>query len=316
MFDNAAPQSFIALDRRKFLGLASTLVAAGIMPKRVLALAGPFAFKQGTFDVTVVSDGLLYLPWSIVAPEAPPDEVKRLLGPALAADKTKFEANPVLVKAGSDVILFDTGSGQGFQPTSGQIAESLKMAGTDPGSVTKVVFTHAHPDHIWGTVAGDGKLNFPNAAYFVAEAEWNFWTAEDTVNKFPKEMQGIVTGAQKHLAGVKDRVTMFKPGGEIVTGISVLDTAGHTPGHVSFMIAGGEGLILTADALTVPAVFFPHPDWHFGFDTDKNLAATNRMKLLDQAATGKTKLLGYHWPYPGIAYAEKKDAGYNYVPAS
>ena len=60
----------------------------------------------------------------------------------------------------------------------------------------------------------------------------------DLMTKMPAEMQPFVVGAQKHLAGVKDRVTMLKPGDDIVTGISAIDTAGHTPGHIS--LRGGR----------------------------------------------------------------------------
>jgi glyoxylase-like metal-dependent hydrolase (beta-lactamase superfamily II) len=131
----------------------------------------------------------------------------------------------------------------------------------------------------------------------------------------PKEMHGMVTNTQTHYAAVKDRVTMIKPGDEIVAGIRALDTAGHTPGHLSFEISGSEGLIITADALTVPAVYFPHPEWKFGFDTIQELAIGARQKLLDRAAADKVKLLGYHWPYPGLGYAERAATGYRYVPA-
>jgi glyoxylase-like metal-dependent hydrolase (beta-lactamase superfamily II) len=132
----------------------------------------------------------------------------------------------------------------------------------------------------------------------------------------PKEMEGMVKGTQAQLAGIKDKVAMFKPGAEILPGIMVLDTAGHTPGHVSFEMAGGDGFIIVADAIMNPNVFFPHPEWKFGFDADHPTAAANRKKLLDMASTGKKKLLGYHWPYPGIGIAEAKDGAYVYVPTA
>ena len=132
----------------------------------------------------------------------------------------------------------------------------------------------------------------------------------------PKEMEGMVKGTQGQLAGIKDKVAMFKPGAEVLPGLMVLDTAGHTPGHVSFEMAGGDGLIITADAIMNPNVFFPHPDWKFGFDADHPTAIANRKKLLDMASTGKKKLLGYHWPYPGIGIAEAKDGAFVYVPTA
>jgi glyoxylase-like metal-dependent hydrolase (beta-lactamase superfamily II) len=230
-------------------------------------------------------------------------------------DKVQFEASPLLLKSGSDVILMDTGSGS-FQPTAGKLAESLKAAGIDASAITKVIFTHAHPDHLWGTLGADGKPVFANASLHMAEAEWNFWTAPDLASKMPKEMEGMVKGTQAQLAGIKDKVAMFKPGAEILPGIMVLDTAGHTPGHISFEMAGGDGFIIVADAIMNPNVFFPHPDWKFGFDADHATAIANRKKLLDMASTGKKKLLGFHWPYPGIGIAEAKDGAYVYVPTA
>jgi glyoxylase-like metal-dependent hydrolase (beta-lactamase superfamily II) len=111
-------------------------------------------------------------------------------------------------------------------------------------------------------------------------------------------------------------VKMVKPGDEIVTGIGVLDTSGHTPGHVSFEVAGGDGLIIVGDAVLAPWVYFPHPEWKFGIDTIHEQAIATRKKLLDRAATHKTKLIGFHWAYPGTGFAERKDGAYRYVPAS
>jgi glyoxylase-like metal-dependent hydrolase (beta-lactamase superfamily II) len=306
----------LVFDRRKFLGAAGALIAAGVLPKNVMALAGPYSFKQGAYDVTVVSDGTLMLPLSILTIDAKPEDLAALMGAMIHGDKFEIEASPVLLKSGSDVILLDTGSGSGLQPTAGKIADSLKAAGSDPSAITKVIFTHAHPDHCWGTLGEDGKPLFPNASLHMAETEWNFWTDPDLVGKMPKDRQAMVQTTQAELAGMKDKISFFKPGGEIVTGVNVLDTAGHTPGHVSFELAGGDGLVITGDALTNPLVFFPHPEWKFGFDADHDKAIANRKKLLETASAGKKKMLGFHWPYPGIGMAEKKDGAYVYVPVS
>jgi glyoxylase-like metal-dependent hydrolase (beta-lactamase superfamily II) len=314
MYDATRFPKFIRLDRRKFLAGASALIAVGVLPKNVFALAGPYSFKQGAYDVTVVSDGTLMLPLNIIVSEGKDDEVKKLLGVMLHDDKIQFEASPLLLKSDKDVILMDTGSGQGFQDTAGKIAESLKAAGTDPATITKVIFTHAHPDHLWGTTGADGKSPYTAASFHIAETEWNFWTAPDLASKMPKAMEGMVKGTAGHLAAIKDKINMFKPGAEVLPGINVIDTAGHTPGHVSFELAGGDGLIITGDAITNPLTFFPHPDWKFGFDADHAIAIANRKKLLDMAASSKKLMLGYHWPYPGLGHAEAKDGAYAYVP--
>ncbi len=305
----------LVLDRRRFLALAGGLVAAGLLPKSAMALAGPYAFKQGAYDVTVVRDGTLSLNIAQVFPGAPVDEVKKLLGPAVAGEEASVEINVLLLKSGNDTILIDTGAGGNMSPTAGKLIESLKAAGTEPSAITKVIYTHAHPDHLWGSVGKDGALTFPNASFHMAETEFGFWSAPDLASKMPKEMEGMVMGIQGQLAALKDKMTFFKPGAEVAPGILALDTAGHTPGHVSFEMAGGDGLILTGDAITAALVFFAHPDWKFGFDADQAAAGAARRKLLDMASAGKKKMLGYHWPYPGLAMAEAKDGAFVYVPA-
>lgn len=302
------------LDRRRFIVGAAALTAAAGWPLRLWAAESPYSFKQGDFEITVLSDGSLTLPAALLGPDTPAEERKAFLDAAgITGENVTGAANPVLIKSGSDLILLDNGSGGNFQPTAGKLIENMQAAGIDPASITKLVFTHGHPDHMWGTAA-DGALRFPNAAYYSGGAEWDFWNAPDILTKMPKEMHGMVTNTQAQYAAVKDRVTMIKPGDEIVTGLRAIDTAGHTPGHLSFEVDGGEGLIITADALTFPAVFFPHPEWKFGFDTIHEQAIAARQKLLDRAATDKVKLLGYHWPYPGIGYAEHAATGYRYAP--
>jgi glyoxylase-like metal-dependent hydrolase (beta-lactamase superfamily II) len=314
MFDAIPSPKFIRLDRRKFMAGAAGLIAAGVLPKNVMALAGPYAFKQGAYDVTVVSDGTLLLPVNLIDSGGMDAEVKKLLGPMVQGDNAQFEASPLLLKSDQDVILIDTGSGQGFQDTAGKIAESLKAAGVDPASISKVIFTHAHPDHLWGTTGADGKTPYANASFHMAETEHNFWAAPDLASKMPKSMEGMVKGTAGQLAAIKDKIHMFKPGAEVLPGIAVIDTAGHTPGHVSFELAGGDGLIITGDAITNP-LFFQHPDWKFAFDADHAGAIANRKKLLDMAANGQKQMLGYHWPYPGLGRAEAKDGAFIYVPA-
>ncbi len=313
---NLLTRDILVLDRRKFLALSGGLIAAGLLPNSALALAGPYAFKQGAYDVTVVSDGTFMLNIPAVFPQASVDEVKKLLGAAVKGEEASVEINVLLLKSGSEQILIDTGAGGNMSPTAGSLLDSLKAVGTEASAITKVIYTHAHPDHLWGSVGKDGALTFPNASFHMAETEFGFWSAPDLPSKMPKEMEGMVMGIQGQLTKLKDKMTFFKPGAEVVPGMMALDTAGHTPGHVSFEMAGGDGLILAGDAITAALVFFAHPDWKFGFDADPELAIAARKKLLTMAAAEKKTMLGYHWPYPGLAMAEAKDGAFVYVPVS
>jgi glyoxylase-like metal-dependent hydrolase (beta-lactamase superfamily II) len=129
-------------------------------------------------------------------------------------------------------------------------------------------------------------------------------------------MGGMIQGVQANLGAVKDRVTMIKGGSEFLPGITAVDTPGHTPGHLSFLLAGGEGLLLTGDATTNQIISFEHPEWKFAYDAISDMAIATRKSLLDRLSNDKTKLLGYHFAYPGIGFAEKKDSAYVYVAAA
>jgi glyoxylase-like metal-dependent hydrolase (beta-lactamase superfamily II) len=308
--------SFIELDRRRFLAAAGGLVAAGILPKSVLAMAKPHSFRQGDLEVTVISDGHLVIPTSVIAANADPEELKALLNAAgITGTEVQAATNVTLIRSGDDLVLFDTGSGD-FVPTAGKLVENLRAAGVEPDAVAKVVFTHAHPDHAWGTLGADDAPVFANAEYYVAAAEWDFWMNKDLPSQAPEQMRPMVVTTQAKLGPVKDRVTMLKPGDEIFGGVRVLDAPGHTPGHAAFEVPGEDGLIILGDVINNPATGFPHPEWHFGFDSDPEQAVATRKAILDRAATDRIKLLGFHWTYPGLGHAERKDAAYRYVPVA
>ncbi|HEV7306431.1 MAG TPA: MBL fold metallo-hydrolase [Ensifer sp.] len=278
-------------------------------------------FRHGNFDISVVSDGFIMLPVGIVLPDATQDEspqIMRRLGGT--PESAPFHTNIPVIRAGGDVIVVDNGSGTHFQDSAGKLQANLRSAGIDPADVTKVVLTHAHPDHAGGTLGADGRLTFPNAHYFVSEAEWQFWTDPDFEKAMPKALHAFARGAQRDLFAVREQLTLVRPGDEIISGMQVLDTRGHTPGHISLQLsgsdgAGGEGLVITGDAATSNIVFFEHPEWHFGFDTDADVALKNRKALIDRAASERLTLLGYHWAYPGIGRAERSGAAYRFVAA-
>lgn len=302
-------------NRREFLSLAAGAALAGAVgfPAHAAVI---HRFDHGDFDISVFSDGFLTLSADILLPDAPTD-VRLPIPASLGGDETgaPVQANIPLIRYGDDLILIDNGAGGNFQQSAGRLADNLRSAGVDPASITKVVFTHAHPDHSGATTTENGKVLYPNAQYYVGKTEWDFWTDKDFEIRRPGALHGFAKGAQRDLFAVEDRVTFVRNGDEIVHGMSVIDTPGHTPGHISIEIAGRDNLLITGDACTNDVIFFQHPHWHFGFDTDAELALKNRRALLYRAASEKLKLLGYHWTYPGVGYAERNGDAYRFVPA-
>ncbi|WP_406857664.1 MBL fold metallo-hydrolase [Alsobacter sp. KACC 23698] len=271
-------------------------------------------FRHGEFEIVVLSDGYITLSADVILPDAEPDErpgiLARLQGGPQSAP---FQVNIPLIRIGEDLILVDTGSGDKFQPSAGRLASHLRAAGVDPASITKVVFTHVHPDHAGGTIKPEGALMCPNARYYVSEAELQFWVDPNYEATMPPTLHAFARGAQRDLAAIEDRLTLLRPGDAVAPGMQAIETPGHTPGHLSYQLDGPDLMIVNGDVATSNVVFFEHPTWRFGFDVDPEIALRTRQHFLDRAATEKIRMLGYHWPYPGLGYAERKGTVFRFV---
>ena len=84
-----------------------------------------------------------------------------------------------------------------FHPTKGELLSSVRLNGGDLAFITKVVLTHAHPDHPWEICNSADKLNYPNATYYVGGREWNFWINTDAATSLPGDFSGIVPRTQR-----------------------------------------------------------------------------------------------------------------------
>lgn len=270
------------------------------------------SFRHGQFDITVLTDGHIELGGEIFAPEADAeareDILVRLGGGSGIANA---QSNIPLIDTGKELILVDVGAGDRFQPSEGKLEENLRSVGVSSDEITIVIISHAHPDHLWGMLKSDGSLRFPNARYFVSQDEWDFWMGAGGA-ALPEQMQPFVAGARRDLKAMAQRLTFVHDGDEIVPGLRVLATPGHTAGHISLVLQGEVPLIITVDASASEIVSMEHPEWSFGFDMDPGKAAETRRILLDQAAAENAKLLGYHWTYPGVGRVEKDGDAYRF----
>jgi glyoxylase-like metal-dependent hydrolase (beta-lactamase superfamily II) len=119
--------------------------------------------------------------------------------------------------------------------------------------------------------------------------------------------------SKNHFSRITDKVVMVREGYEIVSGVHVLDTPGHTPGHISVEVAGGDGLVIAGDALTHVLISFQHPSWKVPVDHDADRGISTRLRLLDRLATDKRRLVAAHLPFPGTGFVERKDRTYRFV---
>lgn len=320
--------------RRDLLGLAAAMPAltlpalslpALLAPSGARADLGPpaagnpahFSFGLGEAQLTVVSDGHLETPASGLGVNADPDEVRAFLQRHFLSQDTNYgHANHLVIEIGEAVVLVDVGSGNRFLPTAGRLMDNLGAAGIDPASITHVALTHAHPDHLWGIRDDFDEALLPDATYVIGETERAFWSQPGLVDEVAPEMQQFVVGAVNSFAVEGANWQVVPAGHEIVPGVQMVATPGHTPGHMSVQItSGGQRLIALGDAMTHVWMNFERPDWTIGFDWDGPQAAATRKRLLEMAAAERVALLGYHFPFPGVGHVMRAGDGYRFVPA-
>ncbi|MCC0036311.1 MAG: MBL fold metallo-hydrolase [Hoeflea sp.] len=298
--------------RRSFLHTGMAAAASMLLPA---GLSRAWALEIGDSVLTSVSDGNLVLPLSFSYPDAPQDELIALLEKnGLPTDSLVPDCNVPILKTPDRLIMFDVGSGHNFMPSAGKLLDNMAEAGFDPADVTDVVFTHGHPDHLWGLLDDFDEIVFPNASFHLGRAEWDFWSDPATVDAMPEERKTFAVGAQNRLAVLEDMINLFEPGAEVLPGVEAVDTSGHTPGHMSFMLHGGsEPVLVAGDAITHFAVSFAHPSWPSGSDQDAEKGVQTRLKLLDRLAADKAALSAYHLPKPGEGRVERDGTAYRFV---
>lgn len=304
----------LEVTRRQGLLLAAGAVASLAGARSQPALAQLALTAQGT--LTTLSDGQLILPLNVSFPDVPRDELLALLeANGLPTDFIRTDCNVTLLRGEDRLVVFDVGAGPVFLDSTGRLMDRFDEEGIDPAVVTDVIITHAHPDHLWGVTDDFDELVFPNATFHIGQAEWDFWNAEDTLSRVPESQQSFVIGAQNRFAAIEDRVVFTRPGDEVLPGIEAVDTGGHTPGHLSFLIQGESPVMVLGDALANHIVSIQRPDWAAGLDYDGERAVATRRSLLEKLATEGTPVIGYHFPYPGFGRIERDGQSYRYVPA-
>ncbi|MBD8908382.1 MBL fold metallo-hydrolase [Methylorubrum zatmanii] len=306
-----------ACDRRAVVAGMAALLASAWPGGRASAI--PMApLRVGEATVETASDGTLSSSLAFMLPEAPRAEVDDVFrAEGQPAEASPIPTNASLVRVGGEVILIDAGSGNSFQPTAGKLGESLEGRGVPRETITRVVFTHAHPDHLWGAVDDfDDSERFPNARYVVPAAEWDFWTRDDVETLVPDWLKGLAAGSRRTLRRLEAKMERRTPGETIAPGLTYVATPGHTPGHASVLVeAGREQVLIGGDALSHAVVSFRRPAWAFGSDLDRDLAIRTRRALLDRLANERLTLVGFHLPGSGIGRVERSRGAYRFMPA-
>jgi glyoxylase-like metal-dependent hydrolase (beta-lactamase superfamily II) len=224
----------------------------------------------GDLALTTLSDGTFRLDGGAMFGVVPkPLWVKR--APADERNRIALGLRPLLVTVEGRRVLIDAGVGDKMSERDAEIYaldrtrhldHALAAAGVTANDIDVVLATHLHFDHAGGfTSLVDGVLmpRFPNARYLIRRAEWDDATHPHERNRASYLQENFLPLAE---AGVVD---FIEEDGEVLPGISVWRTGGHTMHHQLVRIeSGGRAAVFVADLMPTSA----HVDepWIMGYD--------------------------------------------------
>ncbi len=264
------------------------------------------------FKLFVLSDGFFHLDGGAmfgVVPKVlweklnPPDEFNRI----------RLGLNCLLIKTAAENILVDTGIGTIYnekfasmfgieKPTN--LLQGLAAFDLKPEDITKVILTHLHFDHAggncWKDESGQIHPTFSNATYFVQRGELEYAKNPDPRSKgsyFPHNWQPLEASGQ---------LEIIAGDCEIVPGVSVQVTGGHTRDHQIIKVQS-EGRTACFLADLVPTDSHLKTAYVMGYDLYPKTTMEVKEKVLQQALHENWLLIFEHAPKVRAGYLKEAD---------
>src|SRR5262245_10922506 len=259
-----------------------------------------YALRVGEIAAWVVSDGTMSIPAATLAVNAAPADLGAWLDGMFLPARFGWPLNVGVVRSGGRTVLIDAGLGLEFPEFAGagQLTRRLEAAGLGLESLTDVVLTHMHMDHIGGLLGLWGRLR-PELRIHVAAAEAEFWSGKADLSRAtmpPGVPDALRSVAKRFLDEYHGRLQPFEKEHEVAPGMLVSRTGGHTPGHsVVRLESGGERLMFGGDSVFPPGFDCPH--WHNGFDQEPEETVRVRMGLFQELAESGSPLVLTHVPF-------------------
>lgn len=213
----------------------------------------------------------------------------RLVRDEIDAEHRLLQAlNCLLIQTPSGRVLVETGIGERVDDKTRAmrvyegpaIVPALEAAGFLPETIDVVAMSHLHFDHAGGLLRSDGSRAFPHATVVAQKAEW-----EVALGDNPRLVASYV---QPELTLVRDWGAQGWVDGEkeLLPGVSVVPTGGHSTGHQAIIVRGtGDGartLAFFGDLFMRP--WAANPRWVTAFDDFPLDSVRRKVELFAQAA--------------------------------
>ncbi len=239
-----------------------------------------------------------------------------IVGDELDADRRLLQAlNCLLVETPAGRVLVETGIGerisekmQRVRGVGGEpILPALRKAGFDPGSVDVVAMSHLHFDHAGGLLDAEGRRAFPRAMIVAQRAEWEVALDDNPRNTAAYDQPELRLVQPWGAEGAADGER------EVLPGVSVVPTGGHSGGHQGVVIRGPRGTVAFFGDLAMRP-WSANPRWVTAFDDFPLDSVRVKARLFDRAAEdGWTVVLSHEARVP-IGRLERDRDRFRWVP--
>ena len=262
----------------------------------------------GSYTLFVIEDGFYWRDPTTYFEEATERDWR--FHPRNDQGQARLNFGCFLITDGDQTIMVDAGIGEIDQEgmTAGLMPSAVDALGISRDSVTTVVYSHMHYDHIGGSQR-DGAIVFPNARHLFHEREWEHWRSRD--DEFGKAAQNIMRPLfEADVVDFVDRDT------EVIPGVSAVESFGHTPGHLTIsIISDGTRTLIGGDVSNHPFQV-EHPHWSLPVDNDHEMAARTRDRVFQSIRDTDTTFVAGHYPMPGVGRIVTDDGVRVYQPGS
>ncbi|MEV1011081.1 MBL fold metallo-hydrolase [Streptomyces sp. NPDC049881] len=265
--------------------------------ERLRRPAVPRSLRLGETTVTYLPDGAVQLSplgWLRGSTEA---DWRRYADHLDADGYLTGSIGGLLVERDGRALLIDAGVGPVTAPavpgarvgalTGGGLPASLAAAGRTPADIEAVAFTHLHIDHLgWAAhvPAGAGRPFLADAPYLFAGPEWR-----------ERAHAGDEGPGDAVLAALEPFVRTVTDGEEIFPGVRVRLGTGHTSGHTTYEIDGGDRRLLAFGDVLHSPVQVGHPEWYADADADREAATRSRREVIGRLSEPGVVGFGGHF---------------------
>lgn len=210
----------------------------------------------------------------------------------------ELRTDPIYISYEGKHILIDSGIGKGKLTdkqkrnlgvrSETKVEESLAELGLTPADIDIVLMTHLHNDHAAGLTGWEGEKLvpvFPNAEIHVSQVEWDEMRNPN--------IRSRNTYWKENWEPVQHQVKTFEGQVEVLPGIEMIHTGGHSDGHsIVKLTQNGETILHMGDIM--PTHAHSNPLWVLAFDDYPMTSIFAKEKLMKESLPNRYRFIFYH----------------------